>query len=285
MNRHWMTNVLICWSLQQSVSIVCAQDMKRPSIFGVAHVAFYASDLQAAVNLYTKTLGFEELYSFKGKDGSKKTAVVKINDEQYIELIAGEPKNDGRLSHIAFYTDNARAMLNYLAAKGIPVPEKIDKGRAGNLAFTIMDPDSHTVEIVQYEPDSWTSREKGKSIPESRIGTHIEHIGVTTRDEERAYQFYSDILGFEGGKKLRVPDGEDRIEFGVYRKPPTPEFRGSRNHICLVVPDFQKAVARIKERDPSIPIETHVLQKKNWHANLYDPDGTRIELVERTEPN
>jgi lactoylglutathione lyase len=257
-----------------------AENVKRPKILGVAHMAFYVSNLPKARAFYEDYLGFGEPYSLKGKDGSDKTAIIKINDNQYIELTADQPKNDGQLSHIAFYTDDINSMYEYLSSCGIKVPEKIDKGRAGNLAFTITDPDNHVIEFVQYEPDSWTSREIGKFMPVTRIGIRIDHIGITSADEELSNKFYRDILGFIGNGKPKVPDGTERIEFGTYHKTPTVEFRGSRNHLCLISStDVEQAVEILKKRNPGIPIETHILKKRNWHANISDPDGTRIELV------
>jgi len=32
----------------------------------------------------------------------------------------------------------------------------------------------------------------------------------------------------------KIPEGGERIEFAMHRKPVTPEFRGSRNHLCLI---------------------------------------------------
>jgi lactoylglutathione lyase len=276
MNKMMFITVLLCISFVWTTG-----QTKRPKVLGVAHMAFVVSDLQKSRAFYGDYLGFHELYAFKGKDGVERTAIFKINDNQYIELVVDTPHNDGRLSYIAFYTDDIKAMLEYLSSEGVKVPEKIDKGRAGNLAFNIIDPEGHTVEITQYESESWTSREKGKSMPETRIATRIEHIGVTAGDEEAEKKFYTDILGFVDQGKPQVPEGDERIEFGTYRKPPTPQFRGSRNHLCLIAsPGVEKAVEILKGRNPALPVETHVLQKSNWHANVYDPDGTRIELVD-----
>ena len=78
-----------------------------------------------------------------------------------------KPKQD-RLHQVAFYVDNAEALRAYLAANGVKVPERVPKGRIGNSNFSIKDPDGHTVEFVQYEPDGWTRREKGKFLPATR---------------------------------------------------------------------------------------------------------------------
>ena len=146
---------------------------------GVAHMALYVSNLEKARAFYKDFLGYEESYTLKRDDGSDRIAFIKINEDQYIELFAEKPKEQGNLNHIAFFTDSAENMREYLVSRGVRVPEKVGKGKIGNSNFNITDPDGHTVEIVQYEPDSWTRREKGKYLPETRISTHMAHVGIT----------------------------------------------------------------------------------------------------------
>jgi lactoylglutathione lyase len=274
-----------------------ADEAKRPRILGVAHMALYVSDLGKARAFYKGFLGFDEPYALKRKDGSDYIAFIKINEQQYLELFADTPQhNDGQLNHISFYTDDAKGMRDYLAARSVKVPETVGKGQIKNSNFNINDPDGHTVEIVQYEPDSWTLREKGKFIPDTRVSTHMMHVGVLIAELEPAMKFYRDMLGFQefwrgGGSpkqlswvNMRVPEGEDYLEFMLYGTPQTAEQRGTRNHICLMVPDIEKAVQLLKARaartnyNREIEFKTGVNGKRQ--ANLYDPDGTRVELME-----
>jgi catechol 2,3-dioxygenase-like lactoylglutathione lyase family enzyme len=273
-----------------------SQEVKRPKILGVAHMALYVSDLGNARAFYKDFLGFDEPFSLKRKDGAERIAFIKINDQQYLELFAEPPKNDGQLNHFSFYVDDAQTMRDYLASKGVKAPEKVGKGQTGNSNYNINDPDGHTVEIVQYEPASWTAREKGKFMPDTRISVHMSHVGVLIGPLEPAMKFYRDILGFEEtwrgsptGKflswvNMRVPDGQDYIEFMLYNKEPDARQRGVKNHICLVTPDIQKAVATLEARPArknyEQKIEISVGTNKKRQANLFDPDGTRIELME-----
>src|SRR6266481_1329820 len=149
--------------------------VKRPRVLGISHMAVYVSDLQKARAFYKDFLGYEEPYVLKREDGTDRIAFIKINEDQYLELFAEAPKQDGHLNHISFFTDSAEAMRAYLASKGVKVPEKVGKGKIGNSNFNITDPDGHTVEIVQYEPDGWTRREKGKYLPATRISSHMRH--------------------------------------------------------------------------------------------------------------
>src|SRR2546423_356509 len=150
-----------------------AEEVKRPKILGIAHMALYVSDLGKARTFYKDFLGYEEPYALKRKDGADRIAFIKLNEDQYLELFAEDPKQDGHLNHISFYTDDAKAMRNYLASKGVAVPAEVGKGQIKNSNFNIKDPDGHTVEIVQYESDSWTPRETGKFLPATRVSERM----------------------------------------------------------------------------------------------------------------
>ncbi len=70
----------------------------------------------------------------------------------------------------------------------------------------------------------------------------------------------------------------------LYSIPQDVEQMGVKNHICLMTPDINKAV-RILEGRPARPnytrpIEVKVGKNGKRQANLFDPDGTRIELME-----
>ena len=280
-------------------SFCAAQEVKRPRILGVAHMALYVSDLPKARAFYEDFLGYAEPYKLKQKDSDTDRIVfIKINEDQYLELFAEKSREEGvQLNHISFYTDNAEAMRRYLASRGVKVPEKVEVAQIKNHNFNVKDPDGHIVEIVQYEPDGWTRRETGKFLPAARISEHIAHIGVTIDQLDPAMKFYGEILGFEdiwrgppnapvlSWVNMRVPDGKDYIEFMLGAEPPkTQAARGVKNHICLVVPDIEKSVAVLESRRAksgyaqAIEIKTGKNGKRQ--ANLYDPDGTRVELME-----
>jgi catechol 2,3-dioxygenase-like lactoylglutathione lyase family enzyme len=272
------------------------QQVKRPHILGVAHIAFYVSDLTKARAFYEDFLGFAEPFSLKREDGSVRVAFLKINDKQYVELFTDAPKSDGQLNHIAAYTDNAQQMRDYLAEHGLKVPETVTKGKTGNYNFTFTDPDGHTVEIVQYEPDSWTGESAGKAIPSTRISSRIMHVGFLVRELEPAMKFYRDLLGFQefwrgssNGTQLswvnmRVPDGQDYVELMLYTGTQSAQQRGEKNHVCLEVPDVQKGVIELEAKPARKAygrrIEVRIGKNRKRQANLFDPDDTRIELME-----
>ena len=278
-------------------SLLPAQNVARPPITGVAHIAIYAADFEKSRAFFHDFLGLEEPYSLAKPDGTPSMTFFKINERQYVELFPeAAPKTD-RLSHISLETDNAEAMRRYLASRGVAVPAQVAKGRIGNSNFNIKDPEGHTVEIVQYEPDGWTVRERGKHLPDTRVSTNMMHVGIIVTGFDAEMKFYTDVLGFSeiwrgsstgtvlSWVNLKVPEGDDYLEFMLYKEAPAPTARGTAHHLCLEVPDVAASVAKLeaspyrKNYARTIEVKTGINRKRQ--ANLYDPDGTRIELMER----
>jgi catechol 2,3-dioxygenase-like lactoylglutathione lyase family enzyme len=270
--------------------------LKRPRITGVAHIALFVHDIEQSRAYYRDFLGYQEVFSLNNTDGSLSLTFVKINDRQYIELFPETAPGTDRLNHISIEVDDAEAMRAYLGSKGVKVPEKVGKGRIGNSNFNVKDPDGHTVEIVQYEPTGWTIRDKGKALDGPRISTRMMHLGILVGALEPAMQFYRDILGMEeiwrgsrDNKRLdwvnmKVPDGSDYIEFMLYDQIPAPTARGSQHHICLEVSDLDKSLADLQQRPAAKaytrPMEIRTGINRKRQLNLFDPDGTRSELME-----
>jgi lactoylglutathione lyase len=280
-----------------TISLAAAADEgKRPRISGVAHIAIYAHDPDKTIAFYREFLGYGEPFRLDRANGKLHLHFVKISDRQFVEVFPEKEAGSDRLNHIALEVEDAEAMRAYLATRGVKVPEKVPVGRIGNANFNITDPDGHTVEIVQYLPDGWSMRQKGKNMPESRISPRIMHVGIAVKALEPAMAFYRDILGFKEiwrgsakGKELnwvnvQVPDGDDYVEFMLYKDTPALSRLGTLHHLCLEVPDIEQAKstleARPARREYTRELEIKTGTNRKRQLNLYDPDGTRIELME-----
>ncbi len=269
----------------------------RPRITGISHVGYFVSDLPRALEFWHGLLGFEESYELKDpKTGSVQIAFVKINDHQHVELFTGPPTAPpSMLSHVCFSVDSIAQMRAYLTAQGVPIRPGNAKTRMGDYALEITDPDGMEVEFVQSLPDGVEAKLAGKFEPEGRISTQIYHAGFIVGNSQASLDFYGKVLGFtetwQGGANpaelswinMKVPDGDDYVEFMLYRTY-DPKRLGTMNHLSLAVPDTDKAVAALKARPAfasySRPLEVHLGVNRKRQVNLYDPDGTRVELME-----
>jgi len=276
----------------------------RPHITGISHVAYYVSDMPRAMVFWHNLLGLDLSYDRK-KPGTTDTSVafLKVNDHQYVELLSdrppavnanlpADPKNF--MSHLCFLTDDVEAMRLYLAAKGIEVPARTSRTGTGDLVFSVHDPDGTQIEFSQPQPTSVEAQGAGKFLSPSRISDRIYHVGFLVGNTQRALDFYGNILGFQefwrgSGSptqlswiNMRVPDGTDYVELMLYRT--LPATYGTSNHVALLVPDLA-AVASLQAR-PAIksysqPLGTgHVGHNGKRQLSLFDPDGTRVELME-----
>ncbi len=278
-------------------SLLNAQEQpKRPRITGVAHVAIFSADLAKTRSFYKDFLGYGEPFDLKNPDGTLSLTFIKINDRQYIEVFPEKEKGSDRFNHVSVETDDLEAMRAYLLSKGVKVPPKLVNNRIGNRSFNITDPDGHTLEITQYLPGGGSMRESGKFMGPDRISDRMAHFGILVGSLEPAMKFYRDLLGFQeiwrGSKdekqlswvNMKVPDGEDYIEFMLYTNLPPANQRGTVHHVCLFVPDIEKARQQLQERAARVayqqPMEIRTGINRKRQLNLFDPDGTRVELME-----
>jgi lactoylglutathione lyase len=87
---------------------------------------------------------------------------------------------------------------------------------------------------------------------------------------------------------VKPAEGDSYLEMMLYNKIPEPDARGTKNHVSLTVPDADKALADLKQRaakglytpPDGKPMEIQVGVNRKRQINLYDSDGTRVELME-----
>ena len=281
-------------------SLFAQTDVQRPHVLGLAHVTIRVSDIVKTSAFYENLLGYAVPFSLKDRSGRIAIAFVKINDQQYVELFQGGARDRGQLDHFALFTDDLAAMREYLLAHQVPILEDVHKGRMGNPFLVIRDPAGHQIEIVQYLPSSLTGRSEGKFMPANRISRHIDHIGIQVTSMDRGVKFYEDVLGFHetsrsssGGEvadrvDLQAPDGSDSIELLSPAGVPLPSIVKAQNHFCLATSDVRQTVAILQTRAVSgllmSPITVQTGDNLPTRANLSDPDGARIEIMEVASP-
>ena len=260
----------------------------RPPIAGIAHVAIQTSDLAKARAFYGDLLGFSEI-------GPKRphTAIFVVNDRQRLIVRDGlPPSRDERFIAMALET-NVIAMREWLTGRGMQASDAAADSDAGGRSIETKDPDGHVVQFVELSP-----RARGATAtPDRRLSRRILHAGLTIKDSAAADKFYKDALGFSetwrGGRpegtinwiNMRVPDGTDYLEYMLYpAAPPSRNQLGSAHHVALLVTDIQQALetarARAQPGDRNHRANPSIGVNNRWQLNLFDPDGTRVELME-----
>ena len=268
---------------------VLAQAPKRPKITGIDHVDFYTTDGRATNGFYA-VLGLE---SFSPVEPGQ--TVRYVVGKQWVGYRpAPDPSSVNRLDHVAFRTDNCDAMRAYLAANGVAVPTSVGTSKTAERSFRVKDPEGHIIEFVQPIAEKSVLYEGLVSDPVSR---RLIHAGFIVRDRAAEDHFYKDILGFHiywhGGMQpdhtdwvaMQVPDGTDWLEFMLnVEANPSLQLTGVMNHISLGVRNMKAAQAKLEAHGWKPHGEEHAQMGKDgkWQLNLFDPDQTRVELMEFT---
>jgi catechol 2,3-dioxygenase-like lactoylglutathione lyase family enzyme len=256
----------------------------RPHILGIDHVAFYTTAPEGVKNLYGDVLGLASAAPVE-PGGTLRYVVGR----QWVGFSpAPDPKATDRMDHVAFTTDNIVALRKYLTAQGIKVPAV--QGRSDHsLFFLVEDPEGHRIEFVE--------RGKAEAAPPATaaVSRHMIHAGFLVYRQDAEDHFYRDILGFRpywhGGMKdnqtdwlaLQVPDGTDWVEY-MLNQPQHPDLQltGVMNHISLGVADMKNAQAILESHNwkPHGDEKAQLGKDGKWQLNVYDPDLTRVELME-----
>jgi catechol 2,3-dioxygenase-like lactoylglutathione lyase family enzyme len=261
---------------------------EQPRIIGMAHMAYYVSDLKQARDYYEGFLGFEEAFTLKNPDGTDHVVFIKINDHQFIELYAEPVKNYGFVHDAGFETNDAKGMRDHLASMGVTVPATVTKNEEGDLSFDLLEPSGFTIRIVQYLPGGKVTASKGKFMPPGRISDHIDHIGLLIKDKDVTWKFYGDAFGFtkEGdGSKMAVPGSADRFEVGWETKKPEEARFHIKDHICLSNANVPKMTSQVAAKPqmkefPDAIADVHQLGNGKNVVELYDLNKNRVEVME-----
>jgi catechol 2,3-dioxygenase-like lactoylglutathione lyase family enzyme len=219
-----------------------------------------------------------------------------VNSHQKIVVVDREPFDSNlKLTHnyllqVTFETSDAKALQRFLESQGVHTSEPWSSGPDGpNPQFWITDPEGHQIGFMHFTSMAPQPRS------ERQIGTHLIHAGFVVQDRPAMEHFYKDVLGFRvywhGGMKdtetdwldLQVPEGADWIEF-MLNVPANADKRtlGVMNHVALGVPDIHAAAKQLLTNGMKLTEEPKIGRDGKWQLNLYDPDDTRVELMEFT---
>lgn len=280
---------------------LCASAEKekpRPKIFSIARVEVLTTDEAKSRDFYfgiLKVLSSTNSEPCNWCERLPRSAGGPIRLQQ----VRGVAPNN-LIASITLWTDNVEGLRELLKKNKIRVGKILrDSAYA---SFGVLDPEGHQLFFSQ-ALDSGTQAEvqlnsrPGAYDSYAAVVVPIIHAGFIVKDRSRMDKFYKDILGFHlywsGGMKdgetnwvdMQVPDGTDWIEYMLnVPADATRRTRGVMNHIAIGVPSVREADQALLEHVPGLPIDEapKIGRDGKWQLNLYDPDGTRVELMEFT---
>ncbi len=264
-----------------------AETVGRAKVLGIAYVKFKVTDLEKAQAFYGKELGLASGGVVNG--GSVQVPFFAVSQYQRVELVKTSPGTGGSyLVETGLATDDVAKMRGYLTAKGVPA-DRLATWPDGTKCFETGDPEGNKIVFVEQK------RKGEENGTEGAISHKLIHVGIIVQDADAENKFYEDVLGFHvywhGGMTgdetnwmaMQVPDGTDWIEY-MLRIGPNPDkhTRGVMYHISLGVPSVAAAAKELEARGYGGFEAPKVGKDGKWQLNLYDPDDTRVELMEFT---
>ncbi len=218
---HRLRSAWAVWVLLLVLAVPQLQAQEpSPLVDGMDAIGMTVSDMDRAVDFYSKVLTFEKVSDvevagenyehLEGVFGLRMRVVRMRLGDEFIELTEylapkGRPipvdsrSNDRWFQHIAIIVsdmDKAYARLRQnkveYASSG---PQKLpdwNKDAAGISASYFKDPDEHPVEILQFPPDK--GAEKWRR-PSDRLFLGIDHTAIVVWDTDVSVKFYHDLLG------------------------------------------------------------------------------------------
>jgi len=259
----------------------------RPKITGIDHVRLYVSNVDKSRAFYSDVLG---LPASGGGCAGVTRPCFPVNRYQQVELEkAPTPAPQNWLAEIAFATDDVPTMRRYLQAHGVAAGA-IAKDGGRRPYFEMRDPEGTHIAFVQ-RPAAIANYE----ISRRQISSRMFHAGFVVKDLAKENHFYVDLLGFRlywyGAFKddgtdwyeLQVPDGDNWIECMLNIAPDADHKElGIQNHFSLGVKNAQSVAAELRARGLSSFDGPEVGRDGKSSLDAYDPDGTRVEVMEFT---
>jgi catechol 2,3-dioxygenase-like lactoylglutathione lyase family enzyme len=284
--------LLLCFALWGILRASASpKQASRPRITGIDHVTLYVSDVEKSRRFYSDVLGLT--VGCPQYSGSKTFFRVRSSEQGILlKLVPTEIRMDAHkswLAEITFATDQVSDLRQYLLTHGLQ-PGPIQKECNGAQFFRVRDPEGNSIGFVHRSPS------KIEYVPSSKqISSRMIHAGFVVKDLATESRFYVDLLGFriywQGGFKddgtdwyeLQVPDGPDWIEY-MLNIPANADHKelGVQNHFSFGVKDVHAAAAELRSRGYKAFDGPEVGRDGKDSLDAYDPDDTRVEIMELT---
>jgi catechol 2,3-dioxygenase-like lactoylglutathione lyase family enzyme len=275
-----------------------AQEHSRSApVQAVAGVGITVSDLDRAVEFYTKVLDFERVSSAESSGDALEhlsgvfgarclSAHLKLGEEtiELTQFLAPEGRaipqdsrsNDRWFQHIAIVVSDIDKAYAHLrahkvrhASSGPQTLPAWNKDAGGISAFYFKDFDGHVLEIIHFP--------EGKGDPRWQTSTDqlfvgIDHTAIVVADTERSLAFYRDTLG------MKVVGGAEN--YGTEQEHLNNVF-GARLRITTLNASGGPGVELLEYLAPTdgrdFPRDTRSCDLWHWRTTLVTPNASELE--------
>ena len=221
--RRLCQSFVAVWAVLLILAVPEARAQQPPPLVeGVDAIGMTVSDMDRAIDFYSKVLTFEKVSDtevagenyehLEGVFGLRMRVVRMRLGDEFIELTEylapkGRPipvdsrSNDRWFQHIAIIVSDMDKAYAWLRRNKVEHassgPQRLpdwNKSAAGIWAFYFKDPDEHPVEVLQFPPDK--GLEKWRR-PTNKLFLGIDHTAIVVWDTDASVKFYRDLLGMQ----------------------------------------------------------------------------------------
>jgi catechol 2,3-dioxygenase-like lactoylglutathione lyase family enzyme len=219
--RRQCQTLMVLWTLLLVITVPKGLAQQHPALVdGVDAIGMTVSDMDRAVEFYSKVLTFEKVSDtevagenyehLEGVFGLRIRVVRMRLGDEFIELTEylapkGRPipsdsrSNDRWFQHIAIIVSDMDKAYTWLRQNKVEHassgPQRLpdwNKNAAGISAFYFKDPDEHPVEVLQFPPDKGLQKWRR---PTEKLFLGIDHTAIVVWDTDSSIKFYRDLLG------------------------------------------------------------------------------------------
>lgn len=277
--------------MQSSAAQAQVRNDLRLMVVGLA-----ARNYQESMDFYTKVMGFKVGFSFS-PDGKRMNTYFQLSRDSFIEMSEAAANAKPGFTHIHLQTGNRDAVVANLQKAGVTVSNIRIAMPTMEKSANVTDPSG-----IRFEPTELVAGSMTQKAVDAWTGTgpgpRVLVAGILVKDYPASKNFYEKQLGFPIAFAFTSADGlrtttyyQVSKESFLEMQPATDATPAGISHVHIQVPDVAAAIARL--RDLGIPVTPrgtttpktatdpgHTMPANVKSANVYDPQGLRLELNE-----
>ena len=124
---------------------------------------------------------------------------------------------------------------------------------------------------------------------QTRDPVRLNSVGLSVRDFDQAFNFYTKTFGFREAFTLRDQEGKPTMAFLQINRdtflqlvPANPNRPPGLSSVLLEVADVQATVARLRQAGAQLQEPRVSPNTKSTLTSVMDPEGIRVELLQMT---
>ena len=272
------------------------QELKREEQIGAParnprpeHLAFNVKDPPTIAQWYVDHLGMK-IYRASPPPGTARfvgdssgNMMFELTGNTAAPMLDFSSFNHNSL-HVAFMTDNLKALRDSLVAAGAKIVEDITATPSGDQVLMLRDPFGLAIQFVM--------RLKPMLTP---AGLRFEHLALNVPDPQAMTNWYVENLGFKVMRKGGPPTfsgfvsdagGHLMLELGVNNQYPLIEFSEINHpalHFAFVVDDVRSVRTALIAAGATLAEELRETNSGDQVLVLRDPWGFAIQFIKRGE--